>query len=339
MGESKYFNKKNLCKYELSTELFDKYDLKVENLNPVRNVYILATDKGNKILKKIDYSVDEIEFINSILKYIKKKFSRIMDFMENNDGKIYTQFNGKIYCIMDLVEGRECDYNNPYDIILASKALGELHRASEGFKTNYECKKLNGKAINNFMKKKQELKIFSKIAQVHENKTEFDMIFLENLDYYVAQVDNSINYLDKSFYYKLSGEEDKIAICHHDLAHHNIIIKDLEAYFVDFDYSMVDLKVHDLCNFINKVEKSFNYDIGKAEMILSSYKMENTLDFREIQVLYGLLLFPEDFYQLSRDYYAKRKDWEEDTFLEKLKKKINYENEREIFLNEFFKSF
>lgn len=336
MSEGKYYYKKHLCGYDLSTEVFDKYGLVVENLNPVRSVYILATNKGNKILKKIDYSIEEVEFVSDVIKYIKKRFSRIMDFEENKDKKIYTEFNGKTYCIMNMVEGRECDYNNSYDIILASKALGELHRASEGFRTNYESKKLNGKAINTFMKKKQQLEIFSKIAQIHENKSEFDMLFLENVDYFLNQADKSINQLEKSSYYKLSGEEDKIAICHHDLAHHNIIIKDSEAYFVDFDYAMVDLKVHDICNLINKVIKNFNYDIEKADTILESYSSENTIDAREMQVLYDMLLFPEDFYQISRDYYARRKDWEENTFFNRLKKKIVYEDDRKNFLNSFY---
>lgn len=335
MGESKYYDKKNLSRYELSTELFYKYDLLVENLNPIRSVYILVTNKGNKILKKVDYSIEDIKFINSIIKYIKNKFERVMGFIENNQGQIYTEFNGNIYCIMDLVEGRECDYNNSYDIIIASKALGELHKASEGFRTNYESKKLNGKMINNFYKKQQELVIFKKIAELHENKSEFDILFLKNLDYYMKEIIKSINILENSSYYKLSGEEDKVVVCHHDLAHHNIIINNSEAYFVDFDYAIIDLKVHDLCNYINKVEKSFNYDIEKAEMILSNYCTENTIDKREIQVLYGLLLFPEDFYLISKDYYTKRKDWEEHIFLEKLKKKISFKDDREIFLNEF----
>ncbi|OFI06171.1 spore coat protein I [Clostridium acetireducens DSM 10703] len=326
------YNKKYLSHYNLDVELFKEFDLEVYDVVPIRSVYIIYTDKGRKILKKVEYTIKELNFINDGIKYIKNKFSRVVDFLNNKNGEIYSIWNKDMYCIMDLVEGRESDFNNPIDICISAEGIGELHKASEGFKTDLCNKYYNGKLIDKLNRKIDEMNFFKNIANMHENKTEFDNIFLKEVNYHIDEIKTSINILENSLYYKLCSEEDKVVLCHHDLAHHNILINDNKAYFIDFDYSIIDLKVHDLCNFINKVVKDFAFDIEKAKIIINSYCKKNSLDEREIKVLYGMLNFPEDFYNISKDYYTKRKDWEEEEFLNKLKKKSSYRNYRKEFL-------
>lgn len=331
----RYSERKYLTKYDLCVELFDRFNLSVYDVIPIRGVYMASTDKGEKILKKVEYTKEELKFIYSVLSYIRTKFSRVVDFVKDNKGEVYTIWDGNMYCIMDLVKGKECNFSNPVDLSIASRDLGELHSAAEGFKTNLYTKYNNGKLIDTFKRRIQEMEFFKNIASVHENKTEFDKIFLKNVDYYIDQIKKSIEILEKSCYYKLCSEEDKIVVCHHDLAYHNILINNNEAYFVDFDYAIIDLKVHDLCNFINKVIKNFAFDIEKANSIVENYCVKNTLSKREIEVLYGMLTFPEDFYSISKDYYTKRKDWDEDVFLDRLKRKAGYKEDREEFLRNF----
>lgn len=335
--DKRYGNKTNLIRYDLSTDLFELYDITVEDLSPLRNVYLLNTTTGNKILKKLDSSEEELKYIDELLCYINKKFNRVIQFKKTTKGESYANLNGEMYCIMELIEGRECDYNNPVDIAIASRGLAELHIASEGFKTSYTPRVINGKTISNFRKRVEEMSIFKKIALLHEIKTDFDFIFLLHVDSYISEIWRSIDYLETSSFYKLASLEEKIAVCHHDLAYHNIIIKDENAYFVDFDYAVVDLRVHDLCNFINKVTKYSCYDIDKGKLILKEYIKVNSLSKAELSVLYGMLCFPEDFYNISRDYYTRRKDWEEEVFLSRLKKKVSMKEDRLEFLDSFKK--
>ncbi len=331
----RYSEKKYLTKYDLCIDLFSRFDLVAYDVVPLRSVYMVSTDKGEKILKKVEYTKEELNFIYSLLSYIKNKFSRVMDFAKDKNNEIYTIWDGNMYCIMDVVLGNECNFNNPVDLSIAAKGLGELHLASEGFKTNLYNKYNSGKLIDKFKGKIQQMEFFKSIASVHEKKSEFDEIFIKDVDYYIKQINESITMLEKSYYYKLCSEEDKIVICHHDLAHHNILINNKEAYFIDFDYAIIDLKVHDLCNFINKVVKGFDFDIDKANSIIENYCEKNILSKREIEVLHAMLTFPDDFYTISKDYYTKRKDWEEDVFLDKLKKKAGYKEDREEFLEKF----
>ncbi|WP_186428721.1 CotS family spore coat protein [Clostridium sp. BSD9I1] len=330
-----YDEKLYLCGYALDTELFNKFDVEIYDIYPLRSVFFVSTNKGNKILKKIDYSMEELTFIYNGLEYIKKKFSRVMNFHQSKDGEIFISFEGQVYCLIDLVEGMECDFNNPIDISIAARGLAEMHSASEGFRCKLVGKDNNGKLIDNFKRRIDEMKFFKRIAEMHENKNEFDINFLKYVDFYIKEIEESIEILEGSCYYKLCSEEDKKVLCHHDLAYHNIIIKDNEAYFIDFDYAMIDLKVHDLANFTLKVIKDFAFDLEKAKVILNEYMSINPIESRELKVLYGILKFPEEIYSICRDYYGRRKNWTNEVFIDRLNKKIEKEEFRQEFLNEF----
>jgi len=345
MLDVRYKDRAYLSKYDLNVDLFSEFDLFVSDVIPVRKVFILNTDKGDKVLKKVSYNTSRLEFINYGIEYIKNNnFSRIIGFEKTKDKLIYVPWKDDIYCIMNLIEGRECEYSNPVDLMITSRALAELHRASEGI-INEEAfqmllvknqkRNLCGRVIEIFNKKLKELMFFKSIAMLYENKNEFDNIFLEHEKYYEDNIIQSIKILEQSEYFNLCEEKEKIVFCHHDLAHHNILINVEQVYFLDFDYAVVDLKVHDICNFINKAIKNFAYDIEKCNTIINEYTQINPIDHRELKVLYGMLSFPEDFYGIARDYYTRKKQWSEEVFLNRLKSKVEYREDREVFLEAF----
>jgi CotS family spore coat protein len=332
----RYSEKRRLVKYDLYVDLFKLFDLKVVDVVPVRDVFIIFTDKEKKILKKVDYSPEDLKFIYAGISYIKRSFDRVMSFTRTKGGELFTLWKGDMYCVLDLIEGRECEFSNPLDVNIAAEGLAQLHNAGEGFRYDTKDKNLVGTAVYSFQRKLQEMKFFKSLAELHDIKSDFDSVFLQNVDYHIEQIEKSINSLRASSYLKLCSEEDKITLCHHDLAHHNIIINNEEAYFVDFDYAVIDLKVHDLCNFINEAIKNYAYDIVRANEILIHYCKFNSLDRREREVLSALMSFPEDFYSISKDYYSRRKDWDEEVFLDRLKRKVEYKEDREEFLQNFF---
>lgn len=330
-----YRDKAYLSKYDLDIRLFEKFNLKVTDLIPVRKVFLLNTNKGDKILKRIDCTLEEFDFIVEALKYISRSFKFIMDFEDSIDNKKYAQWKGEYYSVMNKIEGRECEFSNPVDLSISAKGLGKLHKASEGFRYKNSNKNICGNLLKSIGRKREEMLFFKRMVSFYENRSEFDDIFLNNVDSYIEKIERCLNLLNKTPYYKLCSEEDKIVLCHHDLAHHNIIINNDKASFIDFDFSVIDLKVHDLCNFINKVIKNFSFDVDKAKIILDNYCITNMVNKNEFSVLLAMMTFPEDFYDISKDYYSKRKDWEENIFVSRLKKKIRFEPDREEFLQEF----
>jgi CotS family spore coat protein len=217
MLDVRYKDKAYLSKYDLDVNLFSEFDLLVHDVIPVRKVFILDTDKGDKVLKKVSYSTGELEFINYGIEYIRNNnFNRVIEFEKTKDKLIYVPWKGDIYCIMNLLEGRECEYSSPVDVMLASSALAELHSASNGIINEEKFQKLIkknrkrylcGKVIENFNEKLRELKFFKRLVTLYENKNEFDNIFLEHEKYYEENILKSIEILENSEYFNLCKEK------------------------------------------------------------------------------------------------------------------------------------
>ena len=70
MGKVRYSDEKYLCEYDLSVDFFESLGLDVIDLWPNRNIYVLDTKQGKKILKMIEYPIARLDFI--CIDYIKK---------------------------------------------------------------------------------------------------------------------------------------------------------------------------------------------------------------------------------------------------------------------------
>lgn len=342
MDQSRYRDRAYLVTYELTTDIFDAYDIQVDDIVPIRSVYILYTDKGVKILKKINYSLEELEFINNVVDHAGKNYPFIVSFMKTVSGKYYIKKDEGIYVVLNLIEGREADFQNPVDISMISKALCKLHYATSNIDGVIMGKDNLFNWIPDFKKRADELVKFREISELHHIKSSFDKLFLEYIDRYYEEALHAIELLQASSYNKLCSEGSHVkSICHHDLAYHNIMIdNNSNVHFVDFDYCIFDLRIHDIANFIVKSVKYCNWDIDKAVTILENYRSIDQISKEELKALYGFLMFPQDFYEISRQYYMKTKNWDEGDFLSRLERKTGYYSDRKQFLhdlNEYIK--
>lgn len=337
MNKLRYSDEKYLCDYDLDTDLFELFNLKVEDLIPLRSVYILITDKGKKILKKIE-NTEDMKFITTALDYIKDGYSDILTFVKAGDGNYYVRWKDGIYCVMELIEGRECCCSNPLDVVIASKALAQYHKSSLGILkylegSNLEILKSNlGKFPNKFNKAKEDLVDIKQRVGKYGYKNTFDNLLLESIDEQIENINESIKRIEKSKYENLCRDEKKIVLCHNDLAHHNIILSEDRAYFIDFEYSLVDIRVHDICNFLMKSIKNYGYDFDKSIEIINAYDSVWKIEKDELEVLYAIMIFPNDYYNLVYNYYNKKKNWSYESFLSKFQNKLADEEDRKDFL-------
>lgn len=336
--EYEFRDKEYLSSYSLNTKLFDKFSFEVTDAAPIRSVFLLTTDQGYKIFKKVRYGIDEIKFLYNTLNKIKEKYPYLINFKENTLGEPYTFMDGEIYVVFDLIEGRECMYENPVDIRTTALGLSKYHLAADIPGLFYKNRCLSGKIPNNYKRCIRELENYKKIAKLHVNKSEFDSIYLEFCDYYIECCKRALSQLQNSEYFNICNK--KRVLCHHDLAHHNIMLgNDDRVYFVDFDYAVIDLPYHDLSNFITKAAKKNNWDLKILDIIINSYCSISELKPEDIAILLGYLMFPVDFYDISKSYYMRTKSWEEEDFVFKIKRKAGYKEQREELLNYFENTF
>ncbi|SHK06937.1 spore coat protein, CotS family [Hathewaya proteolytica DSM 3090] len=336
MLESKYKEREFLSQYDLDIELFRRFNLDVVDVVPVRKVFVVVTSSREYILKRLDYGEDKIDFIYDALEYVKAHgFHRVINYVAGVDGKILQYYKGETYCVMELVDGRESSYTNPVEVSISAQGMAELHKASKGYNTVYDEFDNRNKLKDSFNKQIDEIMDIKDMVKHFSVKNQFDTLVVNNVDKFLEKAFLALSYLEKSNYNEIVKCQEKVALCHHDLAYHNILIKDNKANFIDFDYAIVDIKVHDVANYIMKVIKNFAFSFEKCQDIIDEYKKNYVLYDDEINLLYIMLLFPNRVFSLIKSYYYKEKQWEYNVFLNRLNEKFIMYGEEEEFLNKF----
>lgn len=334
MNRFRYVDKDILCSYNLSEELFSKLGLEIYDMIPLRKVFVLFTNKGKKILKICNFSNERIEFIDKVLKYIEKKDKNILQYCRNSSGDLITTWDNRNYILLDMIDGREAAYTNPVDIALCAEAISKMHISSCGIDSllDYTEKSANS-SISVIEQYKSDFKTicqFENMVNKFKYKNEFDLLFLNIVDKCKTHIDKSIDLLQVSSYNNFIKFKTNLVLCHNDLAHHNFIIDNTNVNIIDFDYCKLDIRIIDIANYSGKVLKSTSYDTSILDSILKSY---GSISNEELEMLYGLFMYPKDFVNIVKSYYLKEKSWSEEVFISRFKNKI----ELDIFRCEFLK--
>lgn len=343
MNKLRYIERKALCKYDLSEEFFSELGIEINEIVPLRKVYVILTPQGKKILKIVNSTKERLEFIDMTLEYISKKYSNVLSYCKNKKNKIYEIWKGETYVILDMIEGREATYSNPIEVSLCTEAIANMHVASKGILDNLDKNMLcENTGVNLIQYMSESYKTLEEIkcnVNKYKYKNEFDNMFMENIDYNLKEIEKSIELLAVSDYSTILEDKSKIVLCHNDLAHHNFIIDGEDVKIIDFDYCKLDTRIVDVANYTLKVIKNFAYDNEKVKLILDSYNKINKLDKQEIKLLYVMLSFPKDFVNIVKDYYYKQKNWDEEVYISRFKNKLGNEVHRRKFLDGFIEEF
>lgn len=343
MNKLRYIDKKNLCKYDLSEEFFLNLGIEIDDIVPLRKVFVLVTPDGKKILKIVNSTENRLEFIDNSLEYISKKYENVLSYFKNKKNKVYEVWKGETYVLLDMIDGREVSFSNPIEINICAKAVANMHLASKGILDSFDEDTVNENSGENL------IRIMGDSFEILENikynvnkyryKNEFDKMFISNVDYNLKEIEKSLELLALSDYNSILEDKSKIVLCHNDLAHHNFIIDGEEVKIIDFDYCKFDTRIVDIANYTRKVIKNFAYDSKKVKLILDSYNEVDKLSNEEIKLLYVILSFPKDFVTIATDYYYKQKSWDEDVFINRFKNKLGNEVHRKEFLSKFIQEF
>lgn len=329
-----------LLEEQIRKTIREEYSLEVEAIEKIKNVYKITTEKDKYCLKVIKYELNHFLFIISAIKHLQNNhFEKTPDIIMNNCSRDYISLGNKYAYLTPWVRARECNYNNPFDVMLAACKLAELHKKSFRFDVTEEMKPRIGwhKWIDNFKNKKNELLIFKNIIENKENKTEFDNLYLRSINEELMRVDKSIHHLIKSDYFnKMKCEIKNKGFCHHDYANHNVLIEeDGNVNIIDFDYCILDTHLHDLCSLIIRVMKNGKWDIKNSIKIIDYYSSIYPIEEADIPIMAAFIEFPQAFWQLGIQYYIEKQPWGEEFFINKLNKIYEDKDLRQEFVDEF----
>jgi CotS family spore coat protein len=322
-----------LSKYNI--EVYEIENIKFKDTIKQRAVYKVTTNKGIKCLKKVYYDKQTLLFIYSVIEWLNAKGILCPKLLPCKSGIRYVEYSGDLFILTDWIDGRKCDYDTINDIIVAAENLAKIHACSKNFMP------IEGSSIrendNDYFKSLN--KHFLQLLELSNNaftiNDKFSKIYLDHFDYNTEKARESTFLLSQIDFTKPLGDSVSTkAICHLDYVNKNLIFTpDEKLYIIDFDKTSIDMPVHDIFGFLRRILKrentSWDFDIFKTA--IDSYQKIRRLSYNEHIVIYAMLMFPQKFWKVSRDYYKNRHQCNKEAFISILKKINKQEEEHNIF--------
>lgn len=320
----------------------EAYGLKIKDIRIIKNVGRIETDCGVKCIKRAHISPSFFLFIYTAVNHLKEKgYEGVIPYSTTIDGRICIPDDKHVYYMVDWIEARECRFKREEDLKKAIKAAAGLHKASVGYvpPKNAKPRVFYNKWVDKCDKKRVELLEFSNSIEEKEYMNDFDEIYARHLSHYWQQAKESTIMINESPYMEISEASERLGeFCHHDLANHNFLISEEEkVYLIDFDYCIMDTRLHDLTSLIIRNMRYGVWDIGKAYFILNEYNRTYPINQKEIEVIKAFITFPQDFWQIGLQYYAEKQPWTMEYFLMRLNRIVDDREIRDKFLQEFSK--
>lgn len=328
---------------ELS-ELVEKsqryYGLKIDSIERIKNAYKILSNGKAYCLKLVKYNYGHSLFIISAMQYLQDNgFEKIPQIIKTQNGENYISLGLCYAYLTDWIVSRQCNFDNPLDLSMATSKLAELHKKSEGFTITREMEPRVGwfKWVETFNTRRDEMLDFKYRIKNKASKSEFDCIYLENIEDEQKRARISVeNLINSEYFNKMSIEVTKNGFCHHDFAHHNVLIQDDGSLnVIDFDYCILDTHLHDLASLLIRKMKNGKWDLNSAYYILQAYDACYELVQSDTPIMAALMEFPQDFWQIGIQYYWEKQDWGEEFFINKLNKIIEDRDERQEFIEDF----
>lgn len=326
---------------KLKKSIESNYNIEIQSIEKVKNSYRLETEKGNYAIKIIKYDFPHFYFILSAIKHLQKNhFNKIPNILTNKDGADYIKLENEYAYLTEWISSRVSNYNNPIELAAVSEKLGELHNCSLGFNINKSMKPRIGwySWIKVFETRCDEILDFKKRIFQKAYKSEFDYIYLKNIEQEIKRGKRAIEGLKNSKYIELMDREVmKRGFCHHDFAHHNILVDENGDFnIIDFDYCILDSHLHDLSSLLIRAMKDAKWSTEKANLILNNYCKSNNVYPEELEVIEEFIRFPQVFWQVGIQYYWEQQPWGEEFFIEKINKYLEDVDYRDEFLEQYF---
>ncbi|AZR73774.1 hypothetical protein BBF96_10485 [Anoxybacter fermentans] len=318
------------------------YGIRVQKIIPYRHIYRLETNLGTLFFKPFHSKEAKLQLIVKAQEHLKKQgFTRFIPFIPTLNGKPYYCYKKQLFYLTRWIDGHPSNYDNPFELRKAVHLFARFHKAAKGFAPPIEIPDFLGKWPLMFKKRTLELKKCRKNAQKYPRPTPFENLFFKHIDYYIEQAEKAIELLDKTDYVLLSkAGKRELPFCHHDPAHHNILITSTnKAFLIDFDYLIRDLHLHDLASLIIRNGKASTWNLKRCEFLIKAYQEIKPITPEEFAVIHAFMTYPYDIWLLARARYIEKKPWPLTYYIKELIRKTKNEKARQYFLDKFLYSY
>ena len=316
-------------------EVFQKYDLKINNMYRARGALLLDTNQGLKLFGKCGASEAHLEYENNVRKHLLEQgYQNIDIYIANKEGNLITEDSqGERYAVRNWFQGEECNLKDMEEAGKAAKNLAILHKAMSNLPFQEEFIPKDKKLHEVFKKHNRELKRVRSYILDKKQKNEFEVRFLKVFDSFYSQGAEAEEMLLGSAYEQMMNEAvDKGRVVHGSYNYHNVLFTRGGIATTNFDKAGFGIQIYDLYHFIRKAMEKNNWNIPFGMKMIESYNKEKQLEKDEITMLYILLLYPEKFWKVTNYYYNNKKSWISARNIQKLAGIQQQEDQKNLFL-------
>lgn len=314
------------------------YPFKIEKIDPHRHVFCCQTDDGKKLLKPFYESEERLNLIIQAKEHLDQQgFNHFIPFLPTIDGQLYCRQGEQLYFLMHWIDGHLCNYDNPFELKRATQIFAQFHQAAKNFLPTLKIPSYLSKWPVIFLERISDLYACRHLASKRPKVNAFETRFLKVIDFYIQQAEKAYTMLSESSYLKICElAKRESPFCHHDLAHHNVIITiNNQPLLIDFDYLLQDLHLHDLASILIRNGKASQWNLKRCQFILEVYQQIKPVTAEELEVMLAFMTFPYEIWFLAYQRYLAKKAWPEDYFTKELERKTKYEQYRQHFLSNF----
>lgn len=330
-------NKSFLSCDNIKTFILPHYNLQSANVTMVkfkdtdkqRAVYRIDYNNESYCLKKVYYDESNLLYVYSAMEWLYRNDLNVPKLLPTTSNHRYIKYMGMLFILTPWVSGVKCDFDNNYHMMLSSKALANLHKASKNFiPISGSSNRIGCDNYNTSVNKHLE-QILMNVKQAKRLNDKFSKIFLKNLSINLelanlsSKISASINY-----------EELSKSLCHGDYVNKNILIDNSKVWIIDFDKCKMDYSAHDISYFLRRLLKrdKTNWDIDLALTIIKDYMEVDPLNSSDLKYILAYIAFPQKYWKISRDYYKNIKRCNKNAFVSLLEKGLDRTDSQLAFI-------
>lgn len=298
----------------LEEVILREYDLRaVKGIKGEDGIWKIATDRGNRLLKRVSCRAAELEFVRQVMEYVcNKGFRRLSRFIVTKYGDPYVYDGSDLYYLTDWIEGKEPNLGKPELLGEAVKTLAEFHLAAAGFVfRSHDPKLRRTEAIREDWGKWRST-MTDRTAWIKErsrNNEEWTSLepavgklLAENAEFVRDSAERAIKLLgDSEFSQLMKNSRTNRTICHRRFSESNLIWSknDRRMFIIDFDNCAHEMPVFDLARLAERVMPKFRWEVDAVKLMLLSYQRVRPLEDSERAAIFSYLAFPR---RLSKFY-------------------------------------
>jgi CotS family spore coat protein len=299
-----------------------RFGLRPQEMEEIKSgVYRLLSPSGNVYcLKRMAYPTDQLRWIDSTLRKIKRKGFAYICWRDPKRSKGKRAFvrpggRGAKYILTPWISGSKPRVTSKTDLYQCGKRLAQFHRFSRFAGTRGKgAPYYIGRWPEMLTHERNKMEKEVKRAKAKQPLSKWEGLMLKYGSEWSKRAKSALERLRKSSYRDLCQKARQTgSLCHGDSGYKNFVLTKQGPVIIDFETLRVDLPVYDLFRFVRSIGKNSDWNFSLTRAILDGYRSVTPLKPADYELLAVWLQFPYKpcklikQYRRTRSYSVRRK--------------------------------